>query len=293
MEFYESARSKFKDKEIKFEDVLVSNKALVSSLSRPNFNREQLYEDLTNLPFGDFAKKYVKLPSEHQSSKLKNLARFAIGVYKASGSNVRTLCQNIHYNLFCKQIKANVFKGDFILFQKYCVLDIAKTATINVKGRLSLGTKRIRGSKLETRLLVDPGAVLDINGGNINYGADIEVFPNAHLELGKGVAFNINATIICGDHIQIGDNVCFGRNVTVRDNSGEHFMSRKVYKNKRPVSVGQHSWITEQCMVMPGSKIGVGVIVGAGSMVQGKLPNFTLAAGRPAVVVDEDIFWKA
>ena len=86
---------------------------------------------------------------------------------------------------------------------------------------------------------------------------------------------------------------CFGRNVTVRDNSGEHFMSRKVFKNKRPVTIGQHSWITEQCIVTPGAKIGVGVVVGTGSMVQGKIPNFTLVAGRPAVVVDEDIFWKA
>ena len=293
LDFYESARSKFNDKEIRFEDVLVSNKALVSSLSRPDFNREQLYEDLTNLPFGDFAKKYVKLPAERHRSKLKNLARFLLGVYKASGWNMRTLCQNILYNLFCKQINTDVLNGDFILLHKYCVLDVAKTGRINVKGRLNLGTKRVKGSKLETRLLVDSGAVLDIKGGSISYGADIEVFPNAHLELGKGIAFNINATIICGDHIKIADNVCFGRNVTVRDNSGEHFMSRKVYKNKRPVSIGQHSWITEQSMVMPGSKIGVGVIVGAGSMVQGKLPNFTLATGRPAVVVDEDIFWKA
>ena len=293
LDFYESTRSKFRDKEIRFEDVLVSNKALVNSLSRPDFNREQLYEDLTNLPFGDFAKKYVKLPAERRTSKLKNLARFVLGVNKASGWNIRTICQNIYYNLFCKQVNANVLNGDYILLHKHCVLDIAKTATINVMGHLNLGIKRIKGSKLETRLLVDPGAVLDIKGGSISYGADIEVFPNAHLELGKGIAFNINATIICGDHIQIADNVCFGRNVTVRDNSGEHFMSRKVYKNKRPVTIGQHSWITEQSMVMPGSKIGVGVIVGAGSLVQGKLPNFTLATGRPAVVVDEDIFWKA
>lgn len=293
MEFYESVRSKFRDKEIRFEDVLAGNKALVSSLSRPNFDREQLYDDLTNLPFSDFAKKYVSLPCERKRSKVRNLAAFVFHVKKASGWSVRTWWQNIYYNLFCKQIKANILNGDTIILSKHCVLDIAKTATVNVSGVLSFGAKRIKGSKLESRLLVDSGAVLDINGGTINYGADIEVFPNAHLELGEGVAFNINATIICGDHIQIADNVCFGRNVTVRDNSGEHFMSRKVYKNKRPVTIGQHSWITEQSMVMPGSKIGVGVIVGAGSMVQGKLPNFTLATGRPAVVVDEDIFWKA
>lgn len=293
LDFYESVRSKFRDKKIRFEDVLAGNKALVSSLSRPNFDREQLYDDLTNLSFSDFAKKYVSLPCERKRSKVRNLAAFVFHVKKASGWSVRTWWQNIYYNLFCKQIKANVLNGNTIILSKYCVLDIAKTATVNVSGVLNFGTKRIRGSKLESRLLVDPGAVLDINGGSISYGADIEVFPNAHLELGKSIGFNINATIICGDHIQIADNVCFGRNVTVRDNSGEHFMSRKVYKNKRPVTIGQHSWITEQSMVMPGSKIGVGVIVGAGSIVQGKLPNFTLATGRPAVVVDEDIFWKA
>ena len=293
LDFYESVRSKFRDKEIRFEDVLAGNKALVSSLSRPNFNRERLYEDLTNLPFGDFAKKYVSLPSDRKRSKVKNLAVFIFHVKRASGWSIRTWWQNIYYNIFCKQVKASVLNGDTIILSKYCVLDIAKTATINVSGVLNFGSKRIKGSKLESRLLVDPRAVLDINGGTINYGADIEVFPKAHLELGKSIAFNINATIICGDHIQIADNVCFGRNVTVRDNSGEHFMSRKVYKNKRPVTIGQHSWITEQSMVMPGSKIGVGVIVGAGSLVQGKLPNFTLATGRPAVVVDEDIFWKA
>lgn len=292
LNFYESVRTKFHDKEIKFEDIRVSNKALVSSLSRPDFNREQLYSDLSNLPFGDFAKKYVKLPAEQQPSKLKNLARFAFSVMRASGMNLRTWFQNIHYNFFCKQVNASVLSGKYLVLQKHCVLDIAKTGRINVEGVLNVGIKRVKGSKLETRLLVDNCAVLDTKGGSISYGADIEVFPNAHLELGKGIAFNIYATIICGDHIQIADNVCFGRNVTVRDNSGEHFMSRKVYKNKRPVTIGQHSWITEQSMVMPGSKIGVGVIVGAGSMVQGKLQNFTLATGRPAVVVDKDVFWK-
>ena len=292
LDFYESVRSKFREKEIKFEDVVVSNKALISSLSKPTFDRAQLYEDLTNLPFGEFAKKYVKLPAERKQSKIKNIAKFILGVKRASGWSLRTWWQNIHYNCFCKQVHTDILAGKYLLLYKHGILDIAKTGTVNVNGSLAFGTKRVKGSHLESRLLVETGAVLDIYGGTISYGADIEVFPNSHLELGKGIAFNINATIICGDHIKIEDGVCFGRNVTVRDNSGEHFLSRKVYKNKRPVTIGQHSWITEQSIVMPGAKIGVGVIVGAGSMVQGKLPNFTLATGRPAEVIDEDIFWK-
>ena len=292
LNFYETVRSKFKDKEIRFEDVQVSNQALVKSLTRPSFNRAQLYEDLANMPFDSFAQRYIKLPINNQRSKLRNLASFILQVKRAAGWNLKTWWQNIYYNLFSKRIKANVLLGNYILIQKHCVLEIAKTGTINLAGALNFGIKRIKGSKLESRLLVESGAVLDTKGGSISYGADIEIFSNSHLELGKGIAFNINSTIICGDYIQIGDNVCLGRDVTVRDNNGEHFMSRKVYKIKRPVTIGQHSWLCEQSMVMPGSKIGVGVIVGARSVVSGKLPNFTLASGSPAQVVDEEIFWK-
>ena len=46
-------------------------------------------------------------------------------------------------------------------------------------------------------------------------------------------------------------------------------------------------------MIMPGAKVGAGVIVGANSMVSSKVKNFTLVSGSPAQVVDEDIYWKA
>lgn len=292
-DFYESVRTKFHDKEVQFEDILTNNKALINSIPQPEIDRLRLYEDLSNMSFKDFVLKYVDLPAERKKSKIKNIANYVFSTYKASGWSVKTWWQNIYYNLFCMQVNTNILQGEFLQIHKHCILAIDKTGTVNVKGMFKLGTKRIKGSRVESRLLVDAGAVLDVYSGSVSYGADIEVFSNAHLELGNGIAFNINSTIICGDHISIADDVCFGRNVTVRDNSGNHFMSRKTFKNKRPVIIGQHSWLTEQCIVMPGSKIGVGVIVGAGSIVQGKLPNFTLAIGRPAIVVDEDIFWKA
>lgn len=294
--FYETVRSKFNDKQVVFENILPGNIALQKSLSFPSFNRNEFYEDLASLPFKEFADKYIHLPAERTLSlkdKVKNIARFFISVKRASGLSLHTWWQNLYYNLINKQFHTNIKFGKYIILKKQCVLDISKTASVNLQGVFQFGTKRIKGSKLESRLLVESGAILNIGGGSVAYGADIEVFENSTLTLGKNIAFNINTTIICGDHIVIEDDVCFGRNVTVRDNSGNHFMSRKIFKNKRPVTIGQHSWITEQSIVMPGAKIGVGVIVGAGSMVSGKLPNFTLATGRPAVIVDKDIYWKA
>ena len=53
--FYDEARHKFRDKEIPLESVLRGNRALVLSLSKPNFDRVKFYEDLDNLPFEGFA----------------------------------------------------------------------------------------------------------------------------------------------------------------------------------------------------------------------------------------------
>ena len=294
LDYYESMKSSFKEKEIPFESTLRGNQALIKSQPTPNIDREQFYKDLNMMKFKDFAEKYVHLPSQKSNikSKLKNIARFAYLSFKASGLNIRTLFQNLKYNLFSKNVKSNILNGDFIILNKHCILNIDKDSTIFTNRITFIGRKEIVGSCIESRILTRKGAKLFFNGGTINYGADIEVFQNAELYLGKGIAFNMNATIICGSKIYIDEGACFGRNITVRDNNGGHFMSRRTFKDKRPITIGKHSWICEQSTIMPGAKIGSGVIVGACSLVSGKLPNFTLATGNPAVVVDEDIYWK-
>ena len=161
------------------------------------------------------------------------------------------------------------------------------------KGVTILGSKKFSKSKLETRILVDSGGTLDLRGRiNIGYGSDIEVFKNATLIIGNGVSINIGATIICGDRIEIGNNTMLGRHITIRDNNGSHYMNRQGYKNTRPVIIGDKVWLTEQCTVMPGVKIGDGAIIGALSLVIRNVPAHSLASGHPAEIIDEDVLWK-
>lgn len=294
-EWYSKVKSGFKEVEISLERVLPENQALVKPISKPLIDREKFYDDLNTLRFKDFAEKYISLPSDKvltTKRKVKNTLRFILNTAKASGCSFSTLWRNIRLNFFCKNIKTNIFESKYIILHKYTISDISPKAKVSVEGIFRFGFKRIRGSKLESRLLVEENATLKVGNGIVYYGADIEVFKNSKLELGDKIAFNINSTIICGDSITIGDGVCFGRDIMVRDNNGGHFISRRMYKNTRPVVIGQHSWICERSMVMPGSKLGTGVIVSAGSIVNGKLPNFSLAKGDPAEVIDEDIYWK-
>ena len=294
-DFYKEVQAKFREKQVPFEVILPGNPALTKSLTKPTFDRTKFYSDLTELPFEAFAEKYIQVPANrplNSKDKIKNIAKFFFKTIHASGFCFRTWWQNIYYNLFCQQFHTNIIEGKYIIIYKHCVFHVDKTASIKFNGTLHFGFKKIKGSHLESRLLAEPKSQLIIGEGLIFYGADIELFANSSLIIGHNIIFNINSTIICGEKIVIEDYVSFGRNVTVRDNSGDHFISRKVYKNKRPVYIGQHSWITEQCIVMPGSKIGAGVIVGTGSMVSGKVKNFTMVSGRPAVVVDEEVYFK-
>ncbi len=55
--------------------------------------------------------------------------------------------------------------------------------------------------------------------------------------------------------------------------------------DRRDIVVGHDVWLGYGAMVMPGTRIGNGVIVGAGSVVRGDVPDYTVVAGNPAQVV--------
>lgn len=294
--YYQSIASKLKEKEVPFDVVVKGNPALVSPLLPPKVNREEFYKDLDKSNFKDIAAKYIHRGIDQKPSKkrqLKNLARFILSIKSVAGTSIPTYWKNIKYNLFSKNVHTNILHAQYMLITKHTILDFAKNANISVGGIVTLGTKRIKGSKLETRILVEDGATLDFKGNaTIMYGADIEAFKNSKIIFGKSFVSNIDFTCISAEMIEFGDNVSFGRDCVVRDNNGGHYISRRGFKNAHPITIGQHCWICESSTLMAGTKLGTGVIVGAKSFVRSSIPSFTMAMGHPAEVVDEDIYFK-
>lgn len=295
--YYEQITSGILDTSIPFKSILKGNKALTEPLGSPLVDRMKFYNDLENLPFDEVADKYIK--SNPQKLKfiakgLRNFAIFTRDVIKASRFSIRTWSQNIWYNFFSSAVKTNIFKSKgYIIFYKYCALDIHRKAKIVLNGPFYFGCKRVKNSKLESRLLVEQNAKITVfNNFVLYYGADLEVFKGATLIIQGNGGANINSTIICGDHIEIGDGVMCGRNVTIRDNNGGHFMSLQGYKVSKPVIIGQHAWLCEGCTVMQGVKIGDGAIVGAHTLVTGKVPSFSLVSGNPMQIVYNNVYWK-
>lgn len=55
--------------------------------------------------------------------------------------------------------------------------------------------------------------------------------------------------------------------------------------NTRDTLVGHDVWLGFGAMVLPGARIGNGVIVGAGAVVRGTIPDYAVVTGNPARVV--------
>jgi acetyltransferase-like isoleucine patch superfamily enzyme len=89
--------------------------------------------------------------------------------------------------------------------------------------------------------------------------------------------------------ITIGDDVWTGHHVYITDqNHGYRDVTRPISEQTQPeraVSIGDGSWLGHGTVVLPGSRIGRHVVVGANSVVTGELPDFSVAVGSPARVI--------
>lgn len=51
------------------------------------------------------------------------------------------------------------------------------------------------------------------------------------------------------------------------------------------ISVGANSFVGRGCILLPGAQVGDGVLIGAGSVVRGIVPNHSIVVGNPAQVI--------
>ncbi|MGE0877566.1 MAG: DapH/DapD/GlmU-related protein [Acidimicrobiia bacterium] len=112
---------------------------------------------------------------------------------------------------------------------------------------------------------------------------------NPVVSIGDRCLIGRNSGIVGHLSIEIGDDVWTGHHVYITDqNHGYEDVTRPISVQaapELPVSIGAGSWLGHGTVVLPGAKIGRHVAVGAGSVVRGELPDFSVAAGVPARVI--------
>jgi serine acetyltransferase len=130
------------------------------------------------------------------------------------------------------------------------------------------------------------GALVTMSAGLVP-GQDLG--PDPVLRIGDRCVIGRGSHIVAHADIRIGDDVWTGPYVYITDqNHGyadpETPIGRQPPVNK-PVEIGAGSWLGAGAIVLPGARIGRNVVVAAGSVVRGEVPDHSVVAGVPARVV--------
>lgn len=109
------------------------------------------------------------------------------------------------------------------------------------------------------------------------------------LRLGDRCLLGRGSAIVAHESIELADDVFTGHGVYITDASHGYDEPRvpigRQFGVAKPVRVGEGSWLGHGVVVLPGADIAEHVTVGAGSVVTGPLPPFSVAVGSPARVI--------
>lgn len=158
------------------------------------------------------------------------------------------------------------------------------TAVLYGEGHIHIG----RGTMISTWCTIAAG-----------YSPDQTTTPARALVIGDRCVIGLRSGIVAHESIEIGDDVWFGQDVYVTDaNHGYQDPHTPIGKQLGPhdrVRIGSGTWIGHGAVVLPGTTIGRNVVVAAGSVVRGDVPDHAVIGGVPARVIRRyrpDVGWE-
>ncbi len=143
------------------------------------------------------------------------------------------------------------------------------------------------------------GGLIEI-GGNPRSGA-----PSLNIRCGGGSAVRIGEDLsttatafisaVEGATVTIGRDVMMASDNQIRADDAHPIYDVRTKKRANPardITIGDHVWLGFSAVVLGGSTVGSGSVVGFRALVSGSLPNNVVAAGIPAKVVKRHVAWE-
>lgn len=144
---------------------------------------------------------------------------------------------------------------------------VSPSARIQVTSRIQFGRQTV----------VKPYVIVQTTGGEMRFGRECALSSFSHFSTGAG-------DVIVGDYVRIAPNctIVGGTKSTTRRDL-RIIDQPEVTPNG--ITIGDDVLIGANSVVLPASRIGTGAVIGAGSVVQGDIPDYAIAVGAPAKVI--------
>lgn len=142
----------------------------------------------------------------------------------------------------------------------------------------------IEDSSRGTRIVIGDNVVID---------AFVKIKPaggSGDVNIGAGCFINAGCVLYSGNGITLGKQVLIAANCTLAPTNHEYrdpdrpIREQGFLPSRGGIIVEDDVWIGANCVLLDGARIGRGAVIGAGSVVRGELPAFSISTGSPAVV---------
>ena len=120
-------------------------------------------------------------------------------------------------------------------------------------------------------------------------GARIEVEPGAELVIGENTSIGQRAHLFASKNIVIGSGCLLAENVFISDVDHTWSMPglpiHQQPNKQSDTEIGKNCFLGYGCVILAGTKLGEGLIVGASSVVRGEYDCGSIVAGSPAKII--------
>ncbi|MCC8161143.1 MAG: acyltransferase [Oscillospiraceae bacterium] len=152
------------------------------------------------------------------------------------------------------------------------LLHIAAAKLFNIRGFFSAA---VQDFSCGTRFAVNGGGKIFLKKHihtvrNVLFDADGGV-----IEVGEGSFFNSGCMVVSKELVTVGNYTSFGPNTFVYDHDHNIKSSFSIHDSgfaTSPVHIGSNVWIGANCVILRGTTLGDGCVVGAGSVIKGVYP---------------------
>ena len=114
---------------------------------------------------------------------------------------------------------------------------------------------------------------------------EFDCFKGAEISIGAGTFINYGTNVSAMESVQIGRDCDIGQYSIIMDSDYHDVSDHHLPGKSAPIVIEDDVWLGARTIVLRGSRIGRGAVIGANSVVNGVIPPFTLAAGSPARVI--------
>jgi len=183
----------------------------------------------------------------------------------------------------------NILQKIISIYYKY---KISKSAGVRLRDNSKIFFSRINLKK-NCFLHIDTGSIVE---ARLSYECD-----GAKITIGQNTFIGASH-LVCSKAITIGNDVLIAWGSTIvdhnshtirfshrKDDVGNWLHGEKDWSNvqRGEVVIKDKAWIGFNSIILKGTTIGEGSIIGAGSVVTKDVPSWTIVAGNPAKIIRE------